>query len=293
MKLDTKSLRYLNNEDWRVLTALIFRAAQVETGSRNHEVVPTPLIVSLSGLRSPGGVHKSISNLAKASLVAKVKNSAYDGYRLTYGGLDHLALHAHLKANTFTSLGSQIGTGKESDIYLVATSSSSSNGPKKYVLKIHRLGRISFRTVKANRDYLRHRKSASWMYMSRLAALKEFTYMRALYDAGFPVPEPIAHNRHTVIMELVDGWPLRQVKEVGDPAGLYADCMELVVRLAGRGLIHGDFNEFNILIKEEEGEDDGEEDEDEGYTGPEKKDKNKAETETEADALADHLARAT
>lgn len=78
--------------------------------------------------------------------------------------------------------------------------------------------------------------------------------MRALYDAGFPVPEPIAHNRHTVIMELVDGWPLRQVKEVGDPAGLYADCMELVVRLAGRGLIHGDFNEFNILIKEEEEE---------------------------------------
>lgn len=81
--------------------------------------------------------------------------------------------------------------------------------------------------------------------------------MRALWDAGFPVPEPRGYNRHTVVMGLVDGWPLRQMKgeDVPDPAGLYADCMELVVRLAGRGLIHGDLNEFNIIVKEEKGED--------------------------------------
>jgi hypothetical protein len=42
-----------------------------------------------------------------------------------------------------------------------------------------RLGRISFRTVKKNRDYLRGRKSASWMYLSRLAAQKEFAFMKA------------------------------------------------------------------------------------------------------------------
>lgn len=92
--------------------------------------------------------------------------------------------------------------------------------------------------------------------MARLAAFKESTFMRALHEAGFPVPEPIAHNRHTVVMEWVDGWPLRQmrVEDVPDPAGLYAECMELAVRLARRGLIHGDLNEFNILIREEEGQ---------------------------------------
>jgi RIO-like serine/threonine protein kinase len=46
---------------------------KVETGSRNHEVVPTPLIASISG--SKGGVQRSISILAKANLIAKVKNT--------------------------------------------------------------------------------------------------------------------------------------------------------------------------------------------------------------------------
>lgn len=44
-------------------------------GSRNHEVVPTPLITQLSGLRGGSGVHKSISALAKTNLIAKVKNA--------------------------------------------------------------------------------------------------------------------------------------------------------------------------------------------------------------------------
>ncbi|MCJ1283253.1 hypothetical protein MMC26_002581 [Xylographa opegraphella] len=249
MKLDTKALRYLTTEDWRVLTA-------VEQGSRNHEVVPTPLIITLSGLRGGSGVHRSISTLAKANLIARVKNAKSintpaplttdDGYRLTYGGLDHLALHTHLKHSTLFSLGNQIGVGKESDIYVAASPAGIT-----HVLKLHRLGRISFRTVKANRDYLRHRASGSWMYMSRLAALKEFTFMKALRENGFAVPDPVAHSRHTIVMSLVDAFPLRQIRDVPDPAALYAELMEMILRLAKWGLIHGDFNEFNILIKEE------------------------------------------
>ena len=87
--------------------------------------------------------------------------------------------------------------------------------------------------------------------MSRLAALKEFTFMKALRENGFRVPEPVAQNRHTIVMELVDAFPLRQIAEVPDPPGLYAELMEMVVKLADFGLIHADFNEFNILIKEE------------------------------------------
>jgi RIO kinase 2 len=39
-------------------------------------------------------------------------------------------------------------------------------------LKLHRLGRTSFRAVKSKRDYLGRRNSFSWLYLSRLAALK-------------------------------------------------------------------------------------------------------------------------
>lgn len=76
--------------------------------------------------------------------------------------------------------------------------------------------------------------------------------MKTLRENGFSVPEPIAQNRHTIVMSLVDAFPLRQIAEVPDPAGLYAELMSMIVRLARFGLIHGDFNEFNLLIKEVE-----------------------------------------
>jgi RIO kinase 2 len=37
---------------------------------------------------------------------------------------------------------------------------------------------MSFRTVKAKRDYLRHRQATSWLYLSRLAAMKEYAFMK-------------------------------------------------------------------------------------------------------------------
>ncbi|KAL7806563.1 RIO1 family domain-containing protein [Trichoderma aethiopicum] len=239
MKLDTRAMRHLAAEDWKVLTA-------VEQGSRNHEIVPTPLIEKLARLRGgASGVHKSISALAKVGLIARVKEAKYDGYRLTYGGLDYLALHTHATRKAVYSVGNRIGVGKESDIMVVADHSG-----KQCVLKIHRLGRISFRTVKSNRDYLKNRNAQSWMYLSRLAAMKEYAFMNALHEEGFPVPVPIAQSRHTIVMSLIDAFPLRQISDVPDPASLYADLISLLLRLASHGLIHGDYNEFNILVKE-------------------------------------------
>nr|POE71873.1 serine/threonine-protein kinase rio2 [Quercus suber] len=213
-----------------------YQRTSVEQGSKNHELVPTPLISQIAGLRGGSGVHRCISTLAKAD----------DGYRLTYGGLDYLALNTHRKGNTIFSLGNQIGVGKESDIYITASPEG-----RQLVLKLHRLGRISFRTVKANRDYLRNRAAGSWMYLSRLAAQKEHAFMRVLHREGFPVPEPVAWSRHTVVMEFIDAFPLRMIEKVADPGKLYGELMEMIVQLAQRGLIHGDFNEFNLLIREE------------------------------------------
>ncbi|EFQ30588.1 RIO1 family protein [Colletotrichum graminicola] len=240
MHLDTKALRHLAAEDWRVLAA-------VEQGTKNHELVPTPLIEKLSRLRGgTSGVHRSISNLAKVGLIAKVKEAKYDGYRLTYGGLDYLAMHTYSTRKEVYSVGSRVGVGKESDIVMVADERG-----VQCILKIHRLGRISFRTVKSNRDYLKNKQSGSWMYLSRLAAMKEFAFMKALKEEGFPVPEPIAQNRHTIVMSFIDSFPLRQISSIPDPAALYSELIDLLLRLAKHGLIHGDYNEFNILIKEE------------------------------------------
>lgn len=126
-----------------------------------------------------------------------------DGYRLTNMGYDYLALKTLAKRNVVESFGNQIGVGKESNIYIVADAEG-----KELCLKLHRLGRTCFRNIKDKRDYHKHRKSASWLYLSRISATKEFAYMKALYDRGFPVPKPLDFNRHCVVMELVIGKPL-------------------------------------------------------------------------------------
>ncbi|CAH7668803.1 RIO1-domain-containing protein [Phakopsora pachyrhizi] len=216
MKLDATDIRYLSNDTFRVLTA-------VEMGSKNHEIVPSSLIASISGLRA-GGANKCIGELAKRGLVKKECNSKYDGYRLTYGGYDYLAIRAFSKRDTVYSVGNQIGVGKEADVYVVATGDGTQR-----VLKIHCLGRVSFRAIKSKPQ-------------------KEFAFMSVLYQHNFPVPQPIDQGRHCVVMSLIDGFPLRQIRDIKDPGKLYSSLMDLIVKLARVGLIHGDFNEFNILI---------------------------------------------
>lgn len=41
------------------------------------------------------------------------------------------------------------------------------------------------------------------------------------------------------------------VHEVANVEELYDELMELIVRFANHGVIHGDFNEFNIMIRDD------------------------------------------
>ncbi|XP_019956354.1 serine/threonine-protein kinase RIO2 [Paralichthys olivaceus] len=238
-KLNVVVLRYLSRDDFRVLTA-------VEMGMKNHEIVPVSLLSSIASLKH-GGCNKILRELVKHKLVVYERSKAVQGYRLNYGGYDYLALKTLCAREVVISVGNQMGVGKESDIYIVA----SPNG-EQYALKLHRLGRTSFRNLKNKRDYHKHRKNMSWLYLSRLSAMKEFAYMKALYDQGFPVPKPVDYNRHAVVMELINGYPLCQVHELQDPSGLYSEFMELIVKLANHGLIHGDFNEFNLMLDDQD-----------------------------------------
>jgi RIO kinase 2 len=92
----------------------------------------------------------------------------------------------------------------------------------------------------------------SWLYLSRLAALKEFAFMKALGEAGLPVPKAIECNRHAVLMTMIDAHPMVQVQQLANPRKVYEECMRVLVRLAQLGLVHCDYNEFNLLISENE-----------------------------------------
>lgn len=239
MRLETSHMRYLSKADFKVLQAM-------ESGSRNHEIVPTSLLLNLSGIRNKSLLQKSISVLSKINLITRDPHQDYDGWRLTYHGFDYLGLKALVTRDSISAVGHQIGIGKESDIYTVANDSA-----EHLCLKVHRLGRVSFRgAARKSRDYHQGNSSVSWLTLSKLSAQKEFIYMKLLYDAGFSVPRPIDCSRHCIVMDLVEGVLLRKIRDLPDPARLYALLMDFIARLADYGLIHCDFNEFNILVRE-------------------------------------------
>lgn len=76
--------------------------------------------------------------------------------------------------------------------------------------------------------------------------------MKALYDKGFPTPVPIDSNRHGICMSLVEAYPMTQVSVIPHPQKVYDGLMKLLIRLAEHGLVHGDFNEFNLMINDNE-----------------------------------------
>ncbi|CAL4124425.1 unnamed protein product, partial [Meganyctiphanes norvegica] len=218
----------------------IISGIQKEPDDKVSEIVTLVKTFTSLGGNSP---RKRPKELCKHRLVSFERGKHYDGYRLNNMGYDYLALKTFSSREVIGSMGSQIGVGKESDIYVVADPEG-----ERLCMKIHRLGRTSFRKIKEKRDYHQGRHKASWIYLSRLSATKEFAYMSALYNRGFPVPKPVDCNRHCVIMELVKGYPLCNVHDIQDYPQLYSDLMNQIVNLANHGVIHGDFNEFNIMI---------------------------------------------
>ena len=212
---------------------------------RNHEWVPISLIEKISHMKR-ANAFKIIKLLLKHKLVTHTSRN-YDGYKLTFLGYDYLALRVLKKRGVIETIENQIGVGKESDIYTCRTPEG-----RQVVLKLARLGRTSFRTVKTNRDYLKGKTHFNWLYLSRLAAMKEYCFMQALYENGFPTPEPIDANRHAIIMSKINGNNLQKVKKVSDPEPLYHKCMDLLVKFTQHGLIHCDFNEFNLMVTQEQ-----------------------------------------
>ena len=319
MRFDLTALKYLTKDDFRVLTA-------IEMGMRNHEIVPVDLIQSISKIRNTS-VRRILANLLKHKLIKHTKIQ-YDGYSLNFLGYDFLAIHSLIKQGILVQIGTKIGVGKESDVYLCYVKNTNSeiseeqynqikeniltenalkeqNRQKKLeeknnindgnketeekndekneeeekeesseeeeeisylqndlpktiqtvvgeltiaCIKFARLGRTSFRAVKSKRDYVKSQTHYNWLYLSRLSSQNEYKNMKGLYSHGFSVPRPYGYNRHAIIMEYVPSYPLNKVEEIKDKNIVYHKMMDFIYKLGTNGLIHGDFNEFNILL---------------------------------------------
>jgi RIO kinase 2 len=76
--------------------------------------------------------------------------------------------------------------------------------------------------------------------------------MTALHKRGFPTPTPYDGNRHAICMSLIKAYPMVNVKGLSNPEAVYNALIEQIISFAEHGLVHGDFNEFNLMIAEDE-----------------------------------------
>jgi len=228
--------RDLEPEDFRVLSA-------IELEMSRHRYVPMSDIVRVCRLPEKE-VEYRLSRLDGFGLIYRWVGF-YVGYALNTAGYDCLAINALVKADVLEAFGKPLGVGKESDVYDALTPSG-----ERVAVKMHRLGRTSFRQTRRVRSYVADRKHISWLYQSRLAAEREFEALKILYPCGVSVPKPVSQNRHIVVMGMIEGEELSRVIEMPEPKGVLEEIL-LNVRKAylEAGVIHADLSEFNVILK--------------------------------------------
>ena len=215
----------------------------IELLMAKHEYVPEVSIAKKAKISLEEAQHR-LQHLSKNRLIRKWKG-AYTGYVLNMAGYDVLAINAFVKANVLEAFGKPLGIGKEADVYDALTPEG-----QRVAVKFHRLGRTSFRQTRRKRDYVAERFHISWLYQSRLAATKEFQALKLLYPEKVAVPKPIKHNRHAIVMSMIEGAELYRYRDIPDPKHVFMEILENVRKAYLKaGVIHADLSEYNVILQ--------------------------------------------
>jgi RIO kinase 2 len=238
--LAVQVFRQLGSEDFRVLNI-------IEVGMNNREFVPREQIQKFAKVPMDR-VDFTLNKLSKLGLTYH-NRGAYVGYALNYIGYDCLVINAFVKAGVIFSFGQTIGVGKEADVYTALTPNvENSGGGETVAVKFHRLGRVSFRQTRRKRGYIR--EHSAWLFQSHLAAEKEFQALQLVYKNGVSVPKPLCHNRHALVMGLIEGGELSKWRKISYPTRVLKEILRNIRKAYLKAhVIHGDLSEYNIILK--------------------------------------------
>ncbi len=224
----------LESNDFKILSLL-------ERLLSKYEFVPLEVIESRVKI-PPKEVHRRLSKLNKLKVI-KRSLAPFHGYRLTYLGLDCLAIRDLVKRGVIAYLGTMVGMGKESEIYIAKDSEGNV-----IAVKFYKIGRVSFQKVARVRSYLVD--EPNWMIRSKVAAEREFKALKDLMKYAKYVPKVYAWSKHAVVTEYVEGIELYRYADARDPLSILEKIL-ITLREAYEkvGIVHGDLSEYNILIK--------------------------------------------
>jgi RIO kinase 2 len=182
-------------------------------------------------------VEHHLERLVKSGLVGK----SNIGFTLLVTGLDIYVLKILSNRNTITSIGPQIGIGKEAEIYLAHDSQE-----KDKILKMFRLGRSSFKQIKRKRDI--STSTSSWLLLNIQTAKREYDILSYLRQSSTSFPTPLYRSFHCIVMEPFYGSRLADAESLDDPQSVLEKIISNVKIAYQNGYINGDLNEYNIMV---------------------------------------------
>ena len=231
-------LTKLDKEDLRILMG-------IERGMRHSSYVTVSNIKFYSRYPIEETLFR-LKRVHKFDLIIRNSSEREIAYTLNSIAYDLLALHTLVEKNIISQLGPILGKGKESDVY-----SCMDDNENIYALKIYRMGRTSFRSIKKYRNLIGDRGHFSWLYINRLAAKKEYEALEKIYHLKSNTPKPIGYNRHIIVMEYLRGKELVYYKKIDKPEYIYNKIIGQMKNIYQKAnMIHGDLGEFNIVIDE-------------------------------------------
>lgn len=232
----------LKDLDFRILRG-------VELNMRHYEWVPLEVIAKFARVDIETASYR-LGKLDNWGLVRRRSDIGYIGYQLTIHGYDALAIRAFAQKGIIKAISqTQIGVGKEADVYVGITSND-----EKVAVKFNRIGRTSFTRIKLYRPDFIDKRHISWLYISRLVAQREYEALQLLNPIA-KVPKPIAWNRHAIVMEFIEGVELIELADTDltkeEASEILDKVLEEYKKIVEFGIIHSDMSLYNIVLKKD------------------------------------------
>jgi len=224
----------LDDRDFKILNLF-------ERLLNKYEYIPIEVIERKLNV-PPKELSMRLRKLHKLKVIKRTL-APFHGYRLTYLGLDCLALRELVRRGVIAYLGDKVGMGKESEIYI-----AKDNEGNLLAVKFYKIGRVSFQKVARVRSYLTD--EPNWMIRSIVAAEREFKALRDLMNFTPYVPKVRAWSKHAVVINYIEGIELYRYKEAINPLSILKRILHAIrAAFINIGIIHGDLSEYNVIVE--------------------------------------------
>lgn len=161
-----------------------------------------------------------------------------------------MTLYTFMKRGLIDKVHYPISSGKEGNVFYATDEDGDP-----VALKIYRTSTSTFKKVGKYVEGDPRFKGTTgnrWKFIYAWAA-KEYRNLERYYDAGLPVPEPIANDKNCLLMEYIgdENRPAAQLKNtvLKKPTETYDDVVSFIIDgWRDAHLVHGDLSEYNILM---------------------------------------------